>query len=358
MENSTVSETTDDQKRLKYYKTTKEMVLHYKDLGVLAQSVVTLALHVGSLEKNQILRFYVGEEYYEFGKKDLRAATARLLREIKDLSTYWKVSKKKLKIKSGPESLKGTYTPIYAGAVLRAFFEADTEAYAGFGPLDPAQWKTTKIMGPKLMDALPYAKQGFMLRNTLTMLFFLYARTMDLQEPENAQFSHFDDVMKKVFTEMEAAFYTVKGVPKMAMSEAVNKGLIKAPLSTQEVIRLQRPSFNDDKTPIIKDAPEDKQVYRKAFQNYFFQLLAANNYYSKQNLKENPEYSEILDALNNKEITQQMIVEHNIVRETAMKWNEYLAPSRKINRDKKKKENDARKKLEKEATAAAEKLAA
>ena len=347
MENSTVSETTDDQKRQKYYKTTKEMVQHHKDLAVLAQSVVTLALHVGSLEKNQILRFYVGEEYYEFGKKDLRAATARLLREIRDLSTYWKVSKKKLKIKSGPESLKGTYTPIYAGTVLRAFFKAED----GFGPLDPAQWKTTGVMGPKLMDALPYAKEGFMLRNTLTMLFFLYARTRDLQEPENAQFSHFDDIMKKVFTEMDAAFYTAKGVPKMEMGDAVKKGLIKAPLSTQEVIRLQRPTFNDDKTPLIKDAPEDKQVYRKAYQNYYFQLLASSNYYSKANLKDNVEYTPVLEALNKEEVTQQMILEHNIVRETAIRWAQHLAPSRKINRDKKKKENDARKKLEKEAAA-------
>lgn len=350
MENSTVSETTDDQKRAKYYKTTKQMVEHHKDLATLAQSVVTLALHVGSLEKNQILRFYVGEEYYEFGKKDLRAATAKLLREIKDLSTYWKVSKKKPKTKSEPESLKGTYTPVYAGAVLRAFFEASD----GFGPLDPALWKSTKVMGPKLMDALPYAKQGFMLRNTLTMLFFLYARTMDLQEVENAQFSHFDDVMKKVFTEMEAAFYTPsKGVAKIAMADAVKKGLIDAPLSTQEVIRLQRPTFNNPRTPIIKDAPENKQIYREAFNNYFFQLLAANNYYSRANLKENSEYAPVLEALDKKEVTDQMILEHNIVRATAIKWNTYLAPSRKINRDKKKKENDARKKLE----AAAEKLA-
>ena len=347
MENSTVLETTDDQKRLKYYKTTKEMVQHHKELAVLAQSTVTLALHVGSLEKNQILRFYVGEDYYEFGKKDLRAATAKLLREIKDLSTYWKVSKKKLKIKSGPDSLKGTYTPIYAGTVLREFFKAG----AGFGPLDPALWKKTGVMDKKLMDLLPYAQQGFMLRNTLTMLFFLYARTRDLQEKENAQFSHFDDVMKKVFMEMEAAFYTAEGVPKMAMADAVSKGLIKAPLSTVEVIKLKRPTFNDKRTPIIKDATEDKQIYREAFPNYFFQLLAANNYYSKANLKENKEHAAVLEALNKEEVTQQMILEHNIVRDTAMKWNEYLAPSRKINRDKKKKENDARKKLEKEVTA-------
>jgi len=238
---------------------------------------------------------------------------------------------------SVPETLKNTYTPIYAGTVLRTFFEAD----AGFGPLDPVLWKTTGVMGPKLMDVLPYAKQGFMLCNTLTMLFFLYVRTMGLQEPENSQFSHFDDVMKKVFTEMEAAFYTADGVPKIAMADAVKKGLIKAPLSTQEVIRLKKPFFNDKKTGIIDDAPESEQIYREAFSSYFFQSLASNNYYSKENLKENNEYSPVLEALNREEVIQQMILEHNIVKETLMKWNEYLAPFRKINRNKKKKENEA-----------------
>jgi hypothetical protein len=345
MEQSTVLTTTEDQKRAKYYKTTKEMVEHHKKLADLAQSVITLATHVGSLEKGQILRFYVGDEYYEFGKKDIRAATAKLLREIKDLSTYWKVSKKKPKIKSGPETLKGTYTPIYAGPVLQAFFEAKN----GFGPLDPAKWKNTKVMGALLMDSLPYAQKGFMLRNTLTMLFFLYVRTMDLQEPENAQFSHFDEVMKKVFVDMPASFYTANGVTKIPMDEAIAKGLTKEVLSTQDIIRLKRPNFNSEKTPIIKDAPEGKQVYKKAFENYYFQLLASNNYYSKANLKEDTKYSEVLGALNQTAVTDQMIAEHNIVREVAVKWNEYLAPSRKANRDKKKKETDARKKAEKEA---------
>jgi len=283
MENSTVLQTTDEQKREKYYKTTKEMVQHHKELSVFAQSVITLAIHVGSLEKNQILRFYRGEEYYEFGKKDLRAATAKLLKDIKELTVYWKVSRKKLKIKSGPETLKGTYTPIYAGLVLQEFFKFKQ----GFGPLDDiALWKENGKMMTQLMDSLKLVQQGFMLRNTLTMLFFLYSRTMNLQEPENAQFSHFDENMTKVFEGMSAAFYTAEGIPKIAMIEAVKKGYTKEPLSTQDVIKLKRPGFNSDKTPILREVTDDKQIYRKSFPNWFFQLLASNNYYSKQNLKE------------------------------------------------------------------------
>jgi hypothetical protein len=239
---------------------------------------------------------------------------------IKEMIEYHK----KYLRESRPESLKGTYSPIYAGTVLRTFFEAST----GFGPLDPEQWKTTGLMDSLVMDKLPCVKQGFMLRNTLTMLFFLYIRTVELHEPENVQFCHFDDVMKKVFTEMDAAFYTAEGVPKIETTEAVKKGLITAPLSTQEVIRLKRPEFNDDKTPIIRNVTEDKQIYRKAFNSYFFQQLASNNYYSKENLRENEKYAHILETLD--EVTNQMILEHNIVKETAMKWDEYLTYSGNI----------------------------
>lgn len=349
MEQAIVLETTDDQKRLKYFKTPKEMKQHHDELAKLAQSVVVLALHVGALDKNQILRFYDGDEYYAFGKKDLRAATSNLIREIKDLTTYWKVSRKKLKPKVGPEGLKGTYTPICAGPVLLAFFKEGNN----FGPLDPAKWKETGVMGDTLMASLPYAQAGYMLRNTLTMLFFLYVRTMELQEVENAQFSHMDEHMRKVFCESPAAFYVDATGPKMTMDAAVEKGKIKAPISTEDVIRTKRPDFNGDQTPLFKDAPVGKQIYRKAFNNYFFQMLASYNYFSRKYLTENPEYEEILSVLVNKDTTDAMVKEHNIVRETTVRWNSYLAPSRKIQRDKKKKENDLRKKQE----ATAEKLA-
>lgn len=349
MADSTVTLTIDEQKRLKYYKTNKEIAVHHNELAVFAQSVVTLALHVGALDKGKILRFYDGDEFYEFSKKDLRAATAKLVKAIKELTTYWKVSRKKPKVKSSPESLKGTYTPIYAGDVLKEFFSK----HANFGPLDVQTWKDSKNFGTGIMESLPYAQKGFMLRNTLTMLFFLYARTMGLQEVENAQFSHFDDHMTKVFTTMPAAFYTTENVAKLPMSEAIKKGYVETPISTLDVIRLKRSNFNQENTPIIKNATEDKQIYRKAFANFFFQLLASNNYYSKKNLEENveknPSSPQILEALTRKDVTDQMIAEHNLVHDTAMRWSAYLAPKRKAILDKKKKELAAKKLEDKKA---------
>jgi hypothetical protein len=352
MADSTVELTTDEQRRLKYFKDTKEMTAHFNDLAIFAQSCMTMALHVGALEKGQILRTYDSEDrYYEFSKKDLRATTALLVKSIKELSIYWKVSKKKPKAKIGPTSLKGTYTPIFAGEVLIEFFKQANN----FGPLDVAKWKETGVLGETVMSQLPYASQGYMLRNTLTMLFFLYVRSQELQEPENGQYSHMDDHMRKVFTELPAAFYTADGVAKMPMDEAIKKGHIKAPLSTQDVIRLKakHKNFNTEKTPILKLKPEEahKQIYRKAYPNFFFQLLASNNYYSKKNLENDPARAEILASLVREDVSAQMVHEHNVVHEISARWNAYLAPSRKEQRDKKKKENDAKKKAEKDAQA-------
>ena len=259
-------------------------------------------------------------------EQNLYKAIEKIVEDYEDYKDY---RKERVEHRSGPESLKGGYTPVYAGTVLTKFFES----HAGFGPLNPIIWKTTGVMGPLIMDKLPYAKQGYVLRNTLSMLFFLYTRTMDLHEPENSGFVHFDDVMKKVFTEMDASFYTAEGVPKINMIEAIDKGLITTPLSTQDVIRLKRPDFNRE-INIIKDALPGQQIYREAFPIYFIQQLASNNYYSKENLKENDQGAAILEAFDQKEVTDSMILEHNIVKETIEKWNEYLIPFHKANREK------------------------
>ncbi len=77
------------------------------------------------------------------------------------------------------------------------------------------------MFSAKLMDFLSCVKEGFLLRNSLTMLFYIYIKNNDLQEKENRQYSHFDDLMNKFFTEMEAEFYIDLNHGKILMSEAI-----------------------------------------------------------------------------------------------------------------------------------------
>lgn len=327
----------EQDKTLQYRKTPKEFKEILLGRKQVFHALMKLNAALSSLEKGHVLRFWISEtESYDFTKKHLRTCEARFGKEEVELHNYLKVSKKKNNPRAGPESLKATYTPIFAGPALTNFF---TEGGKRFGPVHPLAWKKNGTFGQSLMEALPYASQGYLLRNTCTMLFFIYAHAQELQEPENAQFTHFDAVMSNAFAKLPAVYYADKN-GKMLMQKAIDQKLISKPLTTEEVIRLKRPEFNADRTPIIKTDDPAKQIYRKSFNNYFFQCLASNNYYSKANLAESGA-SDVLNALQSKQLEDAMIAEHNIVHAVASEWKELLEPVRKLNRDKRKKEKDA-----------------
>lgn len=340
MEQPTSTNAAED-KLAQYRKTPKEFKEILVNRKKVFHALMKLNAAVNSLPKGHVLRFWISEtEFQDVTKKHLRTCEARFGKEIVDTHNYLKVSKKKNNNnRPGPESLKATYTPIFAGPALTTFFQKGGK---NFGPLHPLEWKKTGNFGDSLMSKLTLAPQGFLLRNTCTMLFFIYAHAQNLQEPENAQFTHFDPVMTEAFTKMNAVWFT-NGNGKISMEKAVAQKLVPKPLTTEEVIRVKRPEFNADHTAILKLKPEDsaKQIYRKAFNNYFFQCLASNNYYSKANLADDPAFAQHLAALKQPEYEAKMIEEHSIVHAVATEWAQHLEPIRKANRDKKKKEKDA-----------------
>jgi hypothetical protein len=209
------------------------------------------------------------------------------------------------------QALTGSYTPIYLGNPLIQFFNN-----GDFGSIDPAD-DITNLFSAKLMDFLPCLKSGFCLRNSLTLLFFIYAWNNKLQEKENLQFFHLDDVMNKCFVEINAEFYTDDIYSKMHMTKAIERGIIVHPLSTQQVIRIKRPEFNQDNTPIkLKDGTI---TYKKATQNYYMQLLCSLNYYSKNDLALSDDFI-IIGVLDHEIMHKQMMDEHNIIYNTLERW--------------------------------------
>ena len=139
----------------------------------------------------------------------------------------------------------------------------------------------------------------------------------ELQEKENLQFFHLDNVMNKVFIEMDAEFYKDDIHGRILMTEAVERGIIVHPLPTQDVIRIKRPEFNQNNTAVkLKDGT---LIYKKATQNYYMQLLCSLNYYSKNDLARSDEL-EVLDALNHEIMHKQMIEEYNIIYNTLEQW--------------------------------------
>lgn len=270
--------------------------------------------------------------------KDLRAQNARFVKDLQELRKVFSHSMKKSRDLLTPDSFAGTYTPVYAGPALTTFFTLKPE---NFGYVDPGNSSSGL-----LMDQLSLVKQGFMLRNTTTMLFYIYAHYNNLQSPENAQFTSADDVMLKAFGGDVPAGYVsyltdpsqridpnvkrtkeekaVKPVKKV-MADAVAEGLLEQQLNTFDSIRLVY-DFN----------PE-------SFKTYFYQNIAAANYYSRANMVDasflsREDGEKVSGYLSDEDARQQMLIEHNLVKDVSDKWHCVLEPDRKKQRDQKKKD--------------------
>jgi hypothetical protein len=212
--------------------------------------------------------------------------------------------------------LNGVFSPIYACDVLQTFFSYTDK----FGTIEPIDESICYNNIPKLMDFLPCVRRGFILRNTLTMLFFLYVRRNKLQIPENMTYSRFDNIMEEVFCNMNAEYYKDDNLNnKILMSQAIEMGIIDKAMSTQEVIRMRYPEFNQDNTE-ISNKKLNITIYEKAYKNYYFQLFATYNYHSINNLTILG-LTDILDIINDDVIRDQMIKEHDMVKEICDKLN-------------------------------------
>jgi len=273
-------------------------------------------------------------ELLMFSRKHLRSANAKFARGLLLMKNYLRVSKKRVREHIPADSLSGVYTPVYAGEALTTFFSLAPQNFGlkngGTEPLISA-------------TSLTMAQQGYLLRNTTTMLFYIYAHAMDLQEGNNAQYARSDAVMDQAFGgDIPAAFYVYpepsnktkknksgKVSPvllKVTMDQAVAMGLIPRSLNTYDMIKVAHPDFTPDR-----------------FKTYSYQNIAAANYFSKAALSADPNLAIPAGALGTKEVRAAMLEEHNIVKEVSAEWRNLLEPDRKPKRDARKKEADAKK---------------
>ena len=275
-------------------------------------------------------------EFLIFNRRHLKSASSKFKKAIKELQVYFRVSMKKPREKTSPESFKGIYTPVYAGAALQHFFTAGAGNFGFEHPQVQA--------GEALMTKLRMVREGYLLRNTSTLLFYIYAHAQDLQDAANGQYVRSDAVMTEAFGgDIPATFYpaTVDGKnSKVTMATAVDKALIPGPVNTYSIVAIG----NAGKLP--KD-----QFNPAHFKNYYFQNLAALNYYSKTSLAADPALAPAVENMRNEQVMAAMLEEHNIAKQASVEWKARLDPGRKIARDARKKIVDAQKKADKLAAA-------
>jgi hypothetical protein len=335
-------------------------------------------------------------ERVSFTKTNLKQANAKYTLLVKDLKKFTTTSRKnKRSTRNDPSKFSGIHSPIFATEALQSFFTSNEQNFSIYRPDDRAllqnylnelatqpeyqkddfRNKVNQIVGvaQNLMQHLPKVQQGFLLRNTCTMLFFIYAKANHLFE-DNAQFVHADNVMNTAFGgKISAMHFVLPDGNKTYMQTAVDNGLIPAPLNTYDVIRRHYPAPVNDvayinewktvnnlpanfnnlseaeqekvKAGILAEKKRLKQNFTpKYFASYMFQNLASPNYISATmatNLGAGNEA--VAQGLNDPGSRQDMLQEHQLVREVKNLWNAIMAPSQKAKRDANKKAKDAQK---------------
>ena len=138
------------------------------------------------------------------------------------------------------------------------------------------------------------------------MLFFIYTHQNHLQSKDSGSISRSDEVMNAAFGgNIPATFYSEKQdnkSVKILMTEYEKMG--NKPLNTYEIMRRKYSDFDPQR---IKTS--------------YYQNIAALNYFSKEVLNSYDKLKNALAIINDETQRQQMLKEHNIVKQVSMAWN-------------------------------------
>jgi hypothetical protein len=296
----------------------------------------------------------------ELTLKELRTLSGLLNKDVKCLKNYLKVSTRKPKKPANPESFKGTYAPIYVAEAFRNFFNRAPER---FGYV-----QVNNQASGLLMDQLALVKQGFLLKNTATLLFFIYAKSNNLHDQVNARFIQSDDLMDESFgAAIPAAFMatvdrtyspdldkeghqklTKAGQPKIK----VNKKTTSTPMNEaitwkDEAGQPVLPGGSPLSTyGVIENnyAPDQEGGFNRAkFASHFFQNILAPNCFSLKTALEAeargdlPADGQISASLIDQGYKQNMLNEYYTVKRNSEEWRILLEPARKLRREQTKK---------------------
>lgn len=198
------------------------------------------------------------------------------------------------------ENLQGRYSPVYLGEALQYFINEGQ-----FGYLDPISETEN------LMDLLPLIKEGYASKISLMMLFFIYAKHNKLQDKARC---YFDSILDITCSSYYAEFYYDRN-NRMSISDAMRKGLINKRLTPQDIL-LMKTSGNRGLVETI----DDNGIISKSIPNYFFQLIISPNIFNIKDLEKNPKHNNVLNYINSESYRQQMIKEHNIIKEVCNKY--------------------------------------
>lgn len=231
-------------------------------------------------------------------RQELSSAKTEYDRRMTGLKKFYVEGTKHSRISILPNSFKAAYIPIKVGQVFVDFLATDGRSVPNFGRV-PNEEGTAWITSSNLLDLLPRAKEGFFLKNSLTLLMYIYAAENNLKSKvaSEGQKNIPDDRMNKVFGKIPSLYYHEAGQDKVLMSKSGKK------LTTYDVVSGKNTEFNPSK-----------------IQNYYFQSLQSLNIYEAADLTKSD-----LSTLNDSTVRNDLLKEFFIIE----KANKLLKLSKK-----------------------------
>lgn len=200
-----------------------------------------------------------------------------------------------------PDSFTGVYSPVYAGSALQSFINT-----ANFGTLDPVT-----ETGPLLIGSLPLAKSGYLMKDTITMLFYLHSYVEDLLIRHKPQCTRSSKTMTNAFGgKIPAEFFrcSVFDGDQQIAATSVRfrmRDSTAQKMNTYQVIKSQSPGFDAD-----------------CFKTYFFQNIAFLNLYTVPDLVRDSNLAETVIRLEDPAIQAEMLAEHELVKDVCKVWQQ------------------------------------
>lgn len=283
------------QKKETFNKELDTLLKDHKNLIKLHERFrIAKAAHDLTLTKNGETRVYTRAELAEADKE--------FDRKIPHLKKLYVEGSKNKKTTMLPTSFKSPYAPVKVGTVFTTFLGPDAQKkLPNFGLVPSGNHEdgfNSFIAKSNLLDKLPRAKEGYMLKNSLTLLMYIYFKVNSLKSTKKSE-GHLnipDERMNNAFGLIPALYYQEANQPKILMTKSGKK------LETYAVVAGKNTLFNPER-----------------IENFYFKAIQSLNIYEEKDLA--PKDSEKL--LDDK-LRQELLEEYYLIEAA----NDLLKPSK------------------------------
>lgn len=238
----------------------------------------------------------------DISKKQLLMKKNDLIEEIhRELPRKFRKARKR-KRQADPASFSGAYTPVVVSKVLIEFLKR-----VGLGRVDPKD-PTSEL----LINHLTCAQQGYGLRNSFQLIWFLAIYYNEMQNPEDKTTLKPNKAMAEIFGSPD---YPSRYINVMSDDGKFSTTKNTEGLSTFEVMEYRSRELEK----------KEKGFDRECFKIYCFPAILSLNIYKSGDLVE-----DIRETLKSEPLRQQLLKEYQILQKAKENWKTYIQEKKEM----------------------------